>query len=184
MNRRASYFQEAMEDGFARRLLGRLNPPAPEPRSRRPAVQAVFCIDVRSEPLRRHLESQSDAVETLGLRRVLRRPARLAGRRLACTAPDARQLLRPVGRRPVARRRADRLRSAAAVKQLQAAPAAAFNFVEVMGLAYGLGLAADALGLRPSKRSDEVTSPIDLEADVPRRSRADGGPPSARRERS
>ncbi|HRJ74336.1 MAG TPA: Na-translocating system protein MpsB, partial [Terrimicrobiaceae bacterium] len=40
-------------------------PGAARPRAVRPAVQAVFCIDVRSEILRRGLEAASERIETL-----------------------------------------------------------------------------------------------------------------------
>lgn len=38
----------------------------PAPVITEPALQAVFCIDVRSEPLRRALEQQNGAIQTLG----------------------------------------------------------------------------------------------------------------------
>ncbi|WP_455378041.1 DUF2309 domain-containing protein [Petrachloros mirabilis] len=59
-------WHEAYERRYRRELLGRLRLPrnaVPEPR--RPAAQAVFCIDVRSEPFRRHFEAQGP-YETIG----------------------------------------------------------------------------------------------------------------------
>jgi len=38
----------------------------PEPEQVRPKLQATFCIDVRSEPMRRALEAQDPAIQTLG----------------------------------------------------------------------------------------------------------------------
>ena len=62
-------WQEAYEHRYRHDLLGRLRPPrtddAPVPAQARPLAQAVFCIDVRSEPFRRYLEAQG-AYDTIG----------------------------------------------------------------------------------------------------------------------
>lgn len=62
-------WQEAYERRYRQDLLGRLHrfrtDPAPASQQPRPLAQAVFCIDVRSERLRRHLEAQG-AYETIG----------------------------------------------------------------------------------------------------------------------
>lgn len=57
--------QDAVEDAWARRLARDLAR-TPITRTDRPAVQAILCIDVRSEPLRRHLEAHDEGVETAG----------------------------------------------------------------------------------------------------------------------
>jgi uncharacterized protein YbcC (UPF0753/DUF2309 family) len=166
--------QEAVEDGYVRGLLGALNPPPPaSPAARRPAVQAVFCIDVRSEPLRRHLEAQSADIETRGF-------AGFFGVSLDWRAdggPSARcpVLLTPgVTLRPLGGRAGGPL--AAAGRRLQAAPAGAFSFVELLGLAYGLKLAADAAGILPAAASADGAAAFALDADG-----AGGGLPAARR---
>ncbi|MDG3004322.1 DUF2309 domain-containing protein [Paludisphaera mucosa] len=154
-------FQEAWEDGFDRALLGRLATP-PEPAiASRPAVQAVFCIDVRSEPLRRRLEAQAGEIVTLGFAGffgvALEWQAGGGGAR--CPV-----LLKPSVRlRPTAPAGVGGVRGV--LKQVQAAPAAAFSFVELLGLAYGVGLARDALAATPRVAPAENAVAIELTPD-------------------
>lgn len=62
---RRAIWLAAQEGNFRDRLLGLLTRPDPGQEGRRPPVQAAFCIDVRSEGLRRHLEAHG-RYETLG----------------------------------------------------------------------------------------------------------------------
>ena len=56
----------AMEAHATKKLLAGINLTPPEPRDKRPFVQAMFCIDTRSERIRRHLESVGD-YQTYGI---------------------------------------------------------------------------------------------------------------------
>lgn len=58
----------ALEAGYQQGLMGKLQgelPPSPKSQNHK-SLQAVFCIDVRSEIYRRALEAQSESIETLG----------------------------------------------------------------------------------------------------------------------
>lgn len=56
--------QEAAERAYQRKLAQALT--GPKPQAGRAALQAAFCIDVRSEVFRRQLESVNTGIETLG----------------------------------------------------------------------------------------------------------------------
>jgi len=132
--------QDAVEDGYARQLLDAIQP-ATAQAAARPAVQAVFCIDVRSEPLRRHLEAQSPAIETRGF-------AGFFGVTLNWQTDGTGSARCPVLLQPgvsVPAVASGRPALLAAAKDLQYAPASAFSFVELLGLGYGLKMAADSL---------------------------------------
>ena len=142
--------QDAAERAHQRKLAALLSGPRPAPA--RPAMQAAFCIDVRSEVFRRALESQDPGIQTLGFAGffglpvahlpqgsdhpethlpVLLNPAMTA---TSHAAPAAEQRLR-IGAR--AERAWGRFRQAAV---------SSFAFVEAAGPAYGLKLLGSALG--------------------------------------
>lgn len=57
-------WQEALEIRYQREFAGKLRTTVTAPAAARPEFQAVFCIDTRSEPIRRNLEAISPAIET------------------------------------------------------------------------------------------------------------------------
>ena len=58
--------QAALEHAYRSRLTELLGTSAPAATGGRKALQAVFCIDVRSEVYRRALEAQSEQIQTIG----------------------------------------------------------------------------------------------------------------------
>ena len=151
--------QSAVELAYREPLIqGLCQPPAavaPAP----PAVQALFCIDVRSEVFRRALESASPAVHTRGfagffglfidyapLGSALRRP-QLPG--LLAPAHCVTERAEGAGSAGLGQVLAAQRRNALQWRQrwaeFRGAPASAFSFVESMGLLYGPKLLADSL---------------------------------------
>lgn len=144
-------FQDALEDGYTRGLFAQFQAPSTAPMAR-PAVQAVFCIDVRSEVIRRHLEACTPTIETLGFAgffAVFLDWQTAAGSSARCPV-----LLQP-GLRVQASEPAPLWAGHTAVKQITSAPAAAYTFVETLGLGYALNLLGDALHLRHAPRTNE-----------------------------
>ncbi len=143
--------QEAAERAHQRRLADLMTGPAG--RAGRPQLQVAFCIDVRSEVLRRALEAQDQGIETLGFAGffglpVAHRPAgtdelqahlpALLNPALVSTShgDDAVEAATRISAR--ARRAWGRFRQAAV---------SSFAFVEAAGPVYGGKLVRDALGL-------------------------------------
>jgi len=60
------FWLRAMESQAINKLLNGINLAPSQPREKRPFVQAMFCIDTRSERIRRHLESVGD-YQTFGI---------------------------------------------------------------------------------------------------------------------
>jgi uncharacterized protein YbcC (UPF0753/DUF2309 family) len=122
----------------------------------RPDAQLVFCIDTRSEVVRRHVEAVGD-YETYGYAGFFGIPMRYAGYDSPVTVDACPPIVeaehriaeRPTGtadgREAHDRRRATLDAGRRAAKRLTTNAATAFNFVEAVGAGYGVGLAARTL---------------------------------------
>jgi uncharacterized protein YbcC (UPF0753/DUF2309 family) len=149
-------WQVAFESAYRRRLLTKIHSPvSPITESGdSPLLQAVFCIDVRSEVLRRKLESCSDRIRTTGF-------AGFFGVAIEFLHPGDR---RGESRCPVLLSPAHRIQERgrhhwASVEQvarkeqhhdlfksIRLSTVSAFPFVETVGYFFGLRLATDSLG--------------------------------------
>ena len=141
-------WQRALEVAYQRTLVQRLAVPGPAPANPEPdvAVQAAFCIDVRSEPLRRALEATWPAIQTLGFAGFFGVPAAYTPLGTGARRPQLPGLLAPAmevtdrvdgDQDPqAAQARQRRLAMADAWQASTRWPAAAFSFVEVAGAGY------------------------------------------------
>ncbi|MCG2584758.1 YbcC family protein [Massilia sp. TS11] len=148
-------WQTALELGYQRDLAQRLlsvSPALSEPE--RPEVQAVFCIDVRSEPLRRALEAAWPGMQTLGFAGffglpVAYTPIATQARRpqlpgLLAPALDVLDVMRtadsehgdPALEQAAGHAREQRLAIGSQWRAASRWPNAAFSFVEAAGLGY------------------------------------------------
>ena len=163
-------WQLALEIGYQRELARRLS--SANSRVVAPVkieVQAAFCLDVRSEPLRRALETVSPAIQTLGFAGFFGLPVAYTPLATQICRPQLPGLLAPtmavadcIVSADAARREADATLQNAASRSRQSRfgmadqwmaaslwPGAAFSFVEAAGLGY-LGKLGN--WLLPSKR--------------------------------
>lgn len=162
--------QTAIENHYRNELIAGLNSAEPQPGPNVAAVnrmstQMVFCIDVRSEPIRRQLESQSPSLETFGFAGFFGIAANHVEIGQANGTPQCPVLLSPSvtasdeSDNPNALNIKDHQKSAQqAWKSFQGAAMAGFSFVESCGLAYAWRLIADTLRL-PGKQTTQKTRP-------------------------
>lgn len=159
-------WQRALESGYQRELAARLSTAgAARAAPSEIEVQAAFCIDVRSEPLRRALESAWPGMQTIGFAGFFGLPVAYTPLATPARRPQLPGLLAPaieVTEVPVPGTPGGRTGDGEAIardrrmrlglrSQWQAAarwPGAAFSFVEAAGLGY---LAPLARWLRPGR---------------------------------
>ena len=163
-------WQRAHEISYQQRLGGKLRAGPLSTTTTTPAVQAVFCIDVRSEVFRRHLEGQSADIQTLGFAGFFGLPISYTPMGTSATRPQLPGLLAPAMAisdssgdpgidRSVVLQRENTLKKLSAWRPLYTAPGSAFTLVETLGLGYlgkllkrtvpgtGESTSPDALGL-------------------------------------
>ena len=163
-----SRWQSAYEAGYQKNLAADLtSQPEVNPTGRAP-VQAVFCIDVRSEIVRRHLEAALPGTHTLGFAGFFGFPVAHQPATAGKSAPRCPVLLVPPIRSHESQP-ADAARNLAekgAWKAFQNSATSCFTFVESLGLAFGAKLIA-------TRENSHVTpAPKPEMADLPAADRA------------
>ncbi|MEO6996066.1 MAG: DUF2309 domain-containing protein [Lacunisphaera sp.] len=149
-------WQFAYEAGYQRRLAHALAAQSVAEAGGRPAVQAMFCIDVRSEVFRRHLETAMPTARTIGFAGFFGFP--VAHQPAGATTATSRcpvLLVPPVATcEPLSAAEAIATRSACAEagawKAFQNSAASCFSFVEAAGLAFGAALSRTSKPRGPS----------------------------------
>lgn len=142
--------QEAAERAHQRRLAAALAAPAAA--TARPALQAAFCIDVRSEPMRRALEAQAPGIETIGFAGFFGLPVAHTAHGSDVAEAHLPVLLSPEiasssrGPRDAEHEARIGARAARAWGRFRQAAVSSFAFVEAAGPFYGVKLLKDALG--------------------------------------
>lgn len=166
--------QDAAERAQQRALAETLALAVPQPATDRPALQAAFCIDVRSELFRRALESLSPSIRTLGFagffgvfakhRRFasdveeLRLPV-LLDPRVSSTAGEGDNQPADVAAR-------HRARGRRAWGRFKLAAVSSFAFVEAMGPVYAGKLLRDTLGLGKAEAAPDPAPVFDADFDL------------------
>jgi len=157
--------QDAAERSYQRHLSVALTGNTTQ--EARPALQAAFCIDVRSEVFRRALEAQGGAIETIGFAGFFGLPVAHKPR-----GTDMEQAHLPVLLKPALTscshegdeaEQAVRI-SARAVRawgRFRQAAVSSFAFVEAAGPAYGWKLVRDALGLETKAKAPDPAPQIE-----------------------
>jgi uncharacterized protein YbcC (UPF0753/DUF2309 family) len=146
--------QEALEIASREPLLRALPSGFRAPRPTNAAVQAVFCIDVRSEVFRRALESTAPTVQTLGFAGFFGLPIEYQPLGAAAARPQLPGLLAPRLRAADtglniedAARRSRFLERRSTWKSFKTDALSAFTFVEALGATYAIDLLKASVGL-------------------------------------
>ena len=158
-------WQHAYELGYQRALAALLAAPSTT-HTTTPDVQAAFCIDVRSERFRRHLEHAAPTVATLGVAGFFAMPVADAATGPERAQPRVPGLLKPTYRvgspdpttRGVQRYQKESQRQS--VRHAKYAPLSTFTLVETTGIAWGWKLIKDSL--RKSASVPQCEAPAGL----------------------
>ncbi len=142
--------QRALEIAWLSQLRPKLSQAFGAARPPAPKLQAAFCLDVRSEVLRRALEAQDVGIQTLGVAGFFGVPIEYVPLAADCARPQLPGLLAPKYRvtdtgvpAGLEETRRARLDAAHAWKAFKSSSLSSFAFVDAVGLFFGRNLFRD-----------------------------------------
>ena len=155
-------WQRALEFSYQRRLSQALVNHRTPDQSHEPRAQMVFCIDVRSEVIRRAIEKVDPGIATLGFAGFFGLPIAYRPLGTAYERPQLPGLVKPrylvsesdadvVAHRRKATKIAKRLNFKSQTRPFFKLPASAFTLVETLGLGYAVKLLSGALPVNTSR---------------------------------
>ncbi len=172
-----SVILDLLERGYRHDLVRRLSPP-PRPAPERVAAQLVFCIDVRSEGLRRHLEDVGP-YDTIGFAGFFAVPIRFRPIGSLESVPQAPALIDPevevpeqdrtsTGASALVGRRRRQGRLSATVDHVSHGPVSMYAFAEAAGWVLGPRAVASTLAPALASRARPATpaTRIAVEAEI------------------
>jgi len=162
-------WQRALELGYQARMGDALCRNEPPPRQQMPAVQMAFCIDVRSEVIRRTIEGLDPGVQTLGFAGFFGLPIAYQPLGTAAQHPQLPGLFKPQylvsessgdARRDQTLRRRIRARLSrrAQTGPFRKMPGSSFTLVEALGLGYVATMLARTLPRTSSGRRNPAAT--------------------------
>lgn len=147
-------WQRAMEVAYQQSLSQRLSQSRLTENITQPVLQAVFCIDVRSEVFRRHLEAQHGDIQTFGFAGFFGLPIEYQPQGSHYCRPQLPGLLQPaitVQDHSVSTLKRNRLLNHSASWQtLSQSAHSSFSFVESVGISYVYQLIKDSFFSKPT----------------------------------
>ena len=161
-------WQRAHEISYQQPLFAKLANAQTKPQKTAVNLQAAFCIDVRSEVFRRHLEAQSTAIQTLGFAGFFGLPVSYTPAGTSATRPQLPGLLAPAmdisdssgdaeADKTMVQQRESALKSLFGWQPFKTMPASAFTLVEALGLGYAGKLLKNSLpGSKPMANSNTL----------------------------
>jgi uncharacterized protein YbcC (UPF0753/DUF2309 family) len=179
--------QRGVEIAWSSELVARLPEGFAAARPANPTLQAVFCLDVRSEVYRRALEAQGNDIQTLSCAGFFGLPVEYAPLAADDARPQLPGLMAPKFRvtdtgvsEALEKTRTSRLQAHLAEKAFKSSSLSMFAYVDAMGLFYGKYL-LDEVFARKSRehdhREDAGLTPAESHRRTPRlTSRVDGTP--------
>jgi len=157
--------QQALECGYQNELTAKLKRHTPHPAAPgKKSLQAIFCIDVRSEVFRRALEAQSEQIETIGFAGFFGMAIEYLKFGQPSGGAQCPVLLTPkikirealpgensAGEKMLLRQMNFRQTVNGAWNAFKTSAISCFSFVETAGLWFGVKLARDSLALAPAE---------------------------------